>query len=181
MSASVQEEFVPIPDRVAKQTGGDVIESAYKVRGTIKKAEIRTEKDRETGLWTTRKLSLDVEVGPLGVDGSGKYARKHFFPKLLVDFNDQDFPQRFAKSWWHEKATFPLKQFLLASGRAHLENGQFTQDIPGFGADELAAFSGTDIIFDIRKSEISRKNPESGQYVGTGEFQNELQNFRKAD
>lgn len=162
----VQEE-VSVGD-LSDQQGG-VMEAASKVPFTIRKASVRTQEDRDSKLWTVKRLSVEAAIGPLGVDGEGKFANKVLFPEFVLTMNTTDFPDKFSSSWWQKEARFPLKQFLKALNRDITQvrvNDEF-----------LIGLQNEEFIADIKRVEIKTKG-DDGKYHGSGDFKNELANFR---
>lgn len=150
---------------------GGVLEAASKVPFTIRKASVRTQDDKESGKWSVKRLVVEAAIGPLGVDGEGKYANKVLFPEFVLTFNSADFPERFASNWWRKEARFPLKQFLRALGREITQvrvNDEF-----------LISLMNEEFIADIKRKEIQTKG-DDGKWHGTGDFKNEIANYRAA-
>lgn len=155
---------------LSDQQGG-VLEPASKVRFHIKKASVRTAEDKDTKTWMVKRLVVEAQVTSDGVDGEGKYANKVLFPELILTFNKSDFPDAFAKPWWEKEARYPTKQFLKAMGE-DITNVRINDDF-------LSGLTGREFIADIKRSEIRAK--KNGKYEGTGDFKNELVNFRSAE
>src|SRR5690349_13160035 len=110
----VQEE-VSVGD-LSDQQGG-VMEAVSRVPFIIRKASVRTQEDKDSKVWSVKRLAIEAAIGPLGVDGEGKFANKVLFPEFVLTFNSTDFPDKFSSPWWQREARFPLKQFLRALGR----------------------------------------------------------------
>jgi hypothetical protein len=165
----VQEE-VAVGD-LSEQQGG-VMEAVAKVPFTIRKASVRTQEDKETSTWSVKRLVVEAAIGPLGVDGEGKFANKVLFPEFVLTFNSADFPEKFSSNWWQREARFPLKQFLKAIGR----------DITSVRVNDefLIGLQNEEFVADIKRKEIQTKG-EDGKWHGTGDFKNELANFRAAN
>lgn len=155
---------------LSDQQGG-VLEPASKVRFHIKKASVRTADDKDTKTWMVKRLVIEAQIGPEGVDGEGKYAKKVLFPELILTFNSKDFPDTYSSPWWQNEARFPTKQFLKAMGEdiTHVR----------INDDFLNGLIGREFIADIKRREI--KNKVNGKYESTGEFKNEVGNFRSAE
>ena len=68
-------EVAPSDDQI----GGDVIEAHSKVRFIVSKASIRQNEKK-----TLTNLNVQAKIGPMGVDGNGKYANKVIFADLLI-------------------------------------------------------------------------------------------------
>lgn len=163
-------EQVEVGD-LSEQQGG-VMEAVSKVPFTIRKASVRVQEDKETKLWTVKRLSVEAAIGPLGVDGEGKFANKVLFPEFVLTMNSADFPDKFASSWWQKEARYPLKQFLKALNR----------DITSVRVNDefLLGLQNEEFVADIKRVEIKTKG-DDGKYHGSGDFKNELANYRAAN
>ena len=162
-------EEVEVGD-LSEQQGG-VLEAASKVQFVIRKASVRTQDDKESGKWSVKRLAVEAAIGPLGVDGEGKFANKVLFPEFVLTMNTTDFPEKFASSWWQKEARYPLKQFLKALNREITSvrvNDEF-----------LIGLQNEEFIADIKRVEIKTKG-DDGKYHGSGDFKNELANYRAA-
>lgn len=158
---------------LSDQTGNDVIDAAPRVRFEIRKATVRPYVKRDESTWRKKFLALDLVVGALGVDGEGKYANKHMFQDELLVANVEDFPE-LATDHYKTKARFGLKQFLKAMG--------FDPAAPPRINDEfLTALVGQEVVADIARREIQSPPAEQGgKWLGTGEYKNEVRNYRAA-
>lgn len=166
-----------VMDSVADQETTDVIEPVSRVPFTIKKASIRKQyadpNDKSSTVEVTR-LVIDAAISADGVDGEGKYANKHLFSELILTFNRETH----TGDWWLKKSRGPTKQFLQALGYDPAEP-------PTIDADFLGELGGREFIADIRKRPMQEKTGELNDkgkavYRDTGDFRNELQNFRAA-
>jgi hypothetical protein len=151
-------------------TGQDVIDAARNVVFSVKNVEPRLFKDESTGAILTAKLNIQFSIGAMGTDGMGKYKGKVLFQEILTYFN----PEVYTKEWWKKNALFPYKMFLKSLG--------FDPAKPPKVNDEfVSSLKGRELIADIRKVETSVKDKSTGEYVKTGEFKNELTNFKKLE
>lgn len=151
-------EVAPCDDQI----GGDVIDAASKVRFTVAKVSVRKNKDIVS-------LNVQAKVGPLGTNGDGKYSGKVLFGEMIIDF-DKD--QR-TSDWWKKQARFTWKQFMSAMALD-------PKAPPRINDTFLTSLNGMDFIADIKKAEIRVKGSD-GTYAGTGDFKNELANYKKAN
>lgn len=156
---------------LSDQQGG-VMEPCSRVPFSIRKASVITVDDKESKLWLTKKLKIEAQITSDGVDGEGKYKNKVMFAELLLAFNAQDFPEKFAKPWWKTEARFPTKQFLKAIG-VDVTNVRVNDDF-------LLNLAGQEFMADIKKSAIQQKNSETGKWDNTGDYKNELGNYRSS-
>lgn len=154
---------------LSDQTGQEVMEPAQRVGFSIKKAMLDTAESKETGDKLRINLVVDAVIGPSGVDGEGRYANKHRFERVLVWFN----PEVYTSEWWKKQARFPLKQLLKALDYD-------PSNPPKLDDEFLTGLIGREFVADIRRREVKRKG-EDGKWVGTGEFTNELANYRKVE
>ncbi len=160
-------------DDLGDQQGG-VMDAYRKVPFVIRKAKVRIQDSvsEVTGdkVWGAKRLSLEVAISPLGVDGEGKYKGKVLFADLMLSFNQEDFPKRQESEWWQKKARYDTKEFFTALGiplKGTKVNDEF-----------LASLQGREFLADITKKE--RETKKDGAYVKTGEFENELKNFKRS-
>lgn len=168
---SVTGDFPETGD-LSTQSGGDAIEAARKVQFSIKNVEPRITKSEQTDEMLFAKLNVRVAIGPQGVDGNGKYAGKNLFAELLTWFNEE----KYTSDWWKKQARFPYKSFLKAMGFDPAQPPKVTDDF-------VIGLVGREFVADIIKSEIqvatgNLKANGKKEYVGTGEFKNELANFK---
>jgi hypothetical protein len=164
-------------DSVADQETTDVIEPVSKVPFVIKKASIRKQyadaNDKSSSVEVTR-LVIDAAIGADGVDTEGKYANKHLFSELILTFNKETH----TGDWWLKKSRGPTKQFLQALGYDPAQP-------PTIDAEFLSELGGKEFVADIRKRPIQQKTDQINEkgkavYESTGDFKNELANFRAA-
>lgn len=166
-----------VMESVADQETTDVIDPQSKVPFVIKKASIRKQyldpNDKSSSVEVTR-LVVDAAIDADGVDGDGKYANKHLFAELILTFNKETH----TGDWWLKKSRGPTKQFLQALGYDPAEP-------PTIDAEFLTDLGGKEFIADIRKRPMQEKTGELNDkgkpaYRDTGDFKNELSNFRAA-
>lgn len=159
---------------LSTQTGNDVIDAASRVRFEIRKASVRPYQKRDEDTWRKKFLALDLVVSPLGIDGEGKYANKHFFQDELLVANTSDFPE-LATDHYKTKARFGLKSLLKALGFDPAAP-------PRINDDFIESITGREVIGDITRKEIQNPPAEQGgKWIGTGEFKNEIRNYRIAE
>lgn len=167
---------------LSDQETSEVLDPASRVPFIIKKASVRTQAAdakqavSDSNPWAVKRLVIDAAIGPEGIDGDGKYANKHLFPELILTFNNADLPERFASEWWQKRSRGPTKQFLVALGYD-------VANLPAIDADFLMELGGKEFVADIRKRPIQEKTDETNDqgkaiYRDTGDFKNELSNFR---
>jgi hypothetical protein len=161
---------------LSDQEGNDTIDKASRVRFEIRKASVRPYMKKDETVWRKKFLALDLVVGPLGVDGEGKYANKHFFQDLLLVANvGSGGYEELNTEHYKTKARFPVKQFFKAMG--------YDPAAPPRINDEwLESLLTREVVADIQKKEIQSSPAEAGgKWVGTGEYKNEVANFRSAE
>lgn len=169
---SVMEEF-PESGDLSTQTGGEAIEGVKGVRFIIRNVEPKLQKD-DNGQLLAARLNVRAAIGPMGVDGSGKYAGKNLFAELLTWYSEE----RYTSDWWKKQARFPYKSFLKAMG--------YDPASPPKVNDEFViGLQNREFIADVVKEEIQQKTSEVNEkgkavYVGTGDFKNVLKNFKAA-
>jgi len=149
------------------QSGGDVIDAAKSVRFQIE--NVTPKINERDGVIKTASISVRASISSNGVDGNGKYAGKNLFSDLTTYVNTEVL----TSDWWKKNAMFPYKTFLKALGY-DIANPPKVNDA------YLASLKGRAFIADIKKSEIRVKDG-SGKYIGTGDFKNELANFKAVE
>ena len=159
---------------LSTQQGNDVIDPHRKVRFEIRKVAVRPYTKEGESSWRKKFLSLDIAVTSEGVDGEGKYANKHFFPDLLLVANVNDYPELDTEHY-KTKARFDTKVFLKAMG--------FDPAKPPRINDEfLISLAGREVFADITRREVQQAPSEpGGKWTRTGEFRNEIKNFRAVE
>jgi hypothetical protein len=151
----------------------DWIEPAKGVTFEVIKAMIDTYTPKDKTEWMKRSLKLYVQVSKDGVDGKGRYARKMFFPRILVQVNREDYD--FTKDWYKPK-----------SGGAW---GEYNEMLTAFGFPRDPAptnnkafrdsLVGRKFVADISKDKRQTYDASSGKYVRIdGEFENHLRNWK---
>jgi len=157
---------------LSTQQGNDVIEPAKRVRFEIRKVAVRPyQKDGEAS-WRKKFLALDLVIVD-GVNDEGKYKGKHMFQDLLLVANTRDYPELDTENY-KKKARFDTKVFLKAMGFDPAAP-------PKINDDFLIGLTGREVFGDITRREI-QSPPAEGQtkWQGTGEYKNEVKNFRSA-
>lgn len=164
-------------DDLSDQQVSDVIDPARKVPFVIKKASVRkqyADQNAKSGTPDVVRLVIDAAINADGVDTEGKYANKHLFTELILTFNKE------VKTgeWWEKRSRGPTKQFFQALGYS-------PSSLPTIDADFLQELGGKEFIADILRKPIQEKTDEINDrgknvYVNSGEYKNELANFRSA-
>src|SRR5689334_5013271 len=172
------EEGFDITDEVdvgdlSTQQGNDVIEPAKRVRFEIRKAAVRPyQKDGEAS-WRKKFLALDLVIVD-GVNEEGKYKGKHMFQDLLLVANTRDYPELDTENY-KTKARFDTKVFLKAMGFDPAAP-------PKINDDFLIGLTGREVLADITRREIQNPPAETGgKWTSSGEYKNEVKNFRSAE
>lgn len=149
----------------------DWIEPAKGVTFEIVKAMIDTYTPKDKTDWMKRSLKLYVQITKDGVDGKGRYARKMFFPRILVQVNRDAYD--FTKDWYKPKtggAWGEYNEFLTALGFP-------TNPAPTNNKAFRDSLIGRKFIADISKDKRETYDREKGKYVKIdGEFENHLRN-----
>lgn len=146
----------------------DVIDAAKGVVMTIKKVVLDTYTPRGESAWNKRSLKLQLVVGPAGVDGHGRYHNKHFFPRILIAVNREDYD--FAKKWYD-----PGTGGAWGDYNALLKALGFnTKPAPRNDKAFRDSLVGRQIVVDITKDKKQALDNVTGKYVNTDEFVNNL-------
>jgi hypothetical protein len=152
----------------------DWIEPAKGVTFEIVKAMIDTYTPKDKTDWMKRSLKLYVQVDKNGVDGKGRYARKMFFPRILVQVNRDDYD--FSKDWYKPRtggAWGEYNELLTALG---FPNNPAPANNKAF-RDSLV---GRKFTADISKDKRQTYDRDAGKYVKIeGEFENHIRNLKQ--
>lgn len=164
----------------------DVIDAAKGVTFEIKKAVIDAYTPKGEDDWMKLSLKLHLAVGPLGVDGKGRYKGKYFFPRILVDVNRKAYPDGFKKDYYKPKtgsAFGEYNEILQALGFS-------TSPAPRNDKAFRQALIGRQVIADIdlnvkqyRAADGSYKTLQARDERGDRmweNFENKLTHYRKA-
>ena len=152
----------PVQADLATQVGNEAIDPARRVIFLIR--AIKPDIFKQDGENRIAKLRVRLAIGSDGVDGDGKYAGKNLFPDIITWIDEDAYPK------W-KNASFDFKEFLTALG--------FDPASPP-SVPELIEFAvGTAIIGNITR--VAKKSKVDGVYVATGEFENQVKKFRKAE
>lgn len=165
-------EEVEVGDLSAQQ-GNDVIDPAKKVRFEIRNATVRPYIKQGEVEWRKKFLALDLVITE-GVDEGGKYRGKHMFQDLLLVANTSHYPELDTDNY-RAKARFDTKVFLKAMAFDPAAP-------PKINDDFLVGLRGREVYGDITRREIQSPPPEGQtKWVGTGEYKNEVKNFRSVE
>ncbi len=153
----------------------DFIDPAKNVTFEITKALLDTFTPNDKTDWMKRSLKLYVAVTKEGVDGKGRYARKNFFPRILVAVNRDAYD--FTKDWYKPKvggAWGEYNELLTALGLP-------TNPSPRNDNAFRASLVGRKFVADISKDKRETFDKVAKKYVKVdGEFENHLRNLRPA-
>lgn len=158
---------------LSTQQGNDVIDPAKKVRFEIRKVSVRPYLKTGETEWRKKFLALDLVIVD-GVNEEGKYKGKHMFQDLLLVANTSHYPELDTENY-RTKGRFEMKVFLKAMGYDPAKP-------PKINDDFLVGLTGREVYGDITRREI--QNPpgeQGGKWIGTGEFRNEVKNFRAVE
>lgn len=173
-----------VMESLEDQETTDLLDKARKVHFEIKKATVRTQHidpQNKSSEWIFKRLSLQVAVGSEGVDGEGASANRRLFPEFLLAFNreaTQDLYD-FDSEWYKKKARGPAKELFAALGFS-------LNPPPAVDHDFLEALAGREFIADITVKSVDKKTDKKNDkgkwiYEPTGDYRNELANFRSAE
>lgn len=172
-----------VMDSIGDQETSNLVEKARRVPFVIKEAKIRVQRvdfQNKSSEWIFKRLALQVAIGSDGVDTEGTSANRRLFPELLLAFNrnaDQT-TYDFDSDWYKKKARGPAKELFTALG--------FSVDPPPPVDQEfLDGLVGMEFIADIVVKSVDKKTNRKDDrgkviYEPTGDFKNELINFRSA-
>ena len=165
-------EEVEVGD-VSTQSGGDAIDPAKRRRFEIRKMSVRTYQAETESSWRKKFLALDLVLTE-GVNDEGKYKGKHFFQDELLVANTQDFPELDTENY-RTQGRFGIKSLFKALGYDPAKP-------PKINDEFITENTGKEVIADITRREIqTRPSEPGGKWVGTGEYKNEIKNYRAAE
>jgi hypothetical protein len=172
-----EDDEIEIPGEDVSQaeamSNEDYIEPAKNVVFEITKALIDTYTPKDKDAWMKRSLKLYVQVDKNGTDGKGKYARKVFFPRILIQVNREDYD--FTKDWYKPKsggAWGEYNELLTALGFPN-------NPAPKNDAAFRKSLIGRKFVADISKDKREAYDRDKKKYVKVeGEFENHLRNLR---
>lgn len=151
----------------------DFIDPAKGVTFEITKVLIDTYVPKDKDTWMKRSLKLYVQVAKDGVDGKGRYARKMFFPRILVQVNREDYD--FTKDWYKPRAGGAWGEYNELLTALGFPNNPAPKNDKAF-RDSLM---GRKFVADISKDKRQTYDQSSGKYVKIeGEFENHLRNLK---
>lgn len=176
-ASAVDDDDIAIPGEDISQaeamSNEDYIEPAKGVAFVITKVLIDTYTPKDTTEWMKRSLKLYVAVDKAGIDGKGRYARKNFFPRILVQVNREDYD--FTKDWYKPKtggAWGEYNELLTALG---FPNNPAPKNDKAF-RDSLV---GRKFTADISKDKRQAYDATTQKYVKINdEFENHLRNLK---
>lgn len=163
-------------DDLSTQTAEDVLEPVRGVPFVIRKATIRTQLENnkfgqaDDNKWLVKRLALQVAIGPEGTDGEGRYAKKVMFPELPLAFNTQEFATKYGTEYYQKRARVDTKGFFNAIGLNPAK-------LPAINDEFLTGLVGQEFTADITRKE-RRAQDGDGEWQGTGEFRNEIKNYK---
>jgi hypothetical protein len=177
LKEGMEDDEIEIPGEDVSQaeamSNEDYIDPAKGVVFEITKVLIDTYTPKDRTEWMKRSLKLYVAVDKSGVDGKGKYARKMFFPRILVQVNREDYD--FTKDWYKPKsggAWGEYNELLTALGFPN-------NPAPKNDAAFRNSLVGRKFIADISKDKREVYDQEKKKYTKVdGEFENHLRNLR---
>lgn len=177
LKEGMEDDEIEIPGEDVSQaqamSNEDWIEPAKGVVFEITKVLVDTFTPKDKTEWMKRSLKLYVSVDKSGVDGKGKYARKVFFPRILVQVNREDYD--FSKDWYKPKtggAWGEYNELLTALGFPN-------NPAPKNDAEFRKGLVGRKFMADISKDKRQAYDQASGKYVKVeGEYENHLRNLR---
>lgn len=116
----------------------DVIEPAKGVTVNIKEVRLDVYTPNGQSEWRTISLKPTLVVDEKGIDGKGRYRNKHFFPRILIKVNREDYPDDFNGKFyeprvggaWGDYNTF-LKALGFPTSPAPTNDKAFRQSLTG--------------------------------------------------
>lgn len=177
LKEGTEDDEIEIPGEDVSQaeamSNEDYIEPAKGVVFEITKVLIDTYTPKDKTAWMKRSLKLYVAVDKQGVDSKGKYARKVFFPRILVQVNREDYD--FTKEWYKPKSGGAWGEYNELLTALRLPNNPAPKNDAAF----RKSLVGQKFMADISKDKRQAYDQASGKYIKVeGEFENHLRNLR---
>lgn len=154
--------------------GSDVIEPVNDVEMEITQVKVDKYVPDGQSEWKTARMEVWLVIGPKGTDGKGKYARKHFFPRLgfAVNRGAYDFSKN-AKG--KETKFYNPDGGFFGDYNAFLQAlGYKTNPAPKNDAAFRKALLGRKLLVNIKKDRKQVKDSQ-GNYVRVDEMENVLE------
>ena len=155
--------------------GSDVIEPCSDVEMTITQCKVDKYVPAGEEDWKTARMEVWLVIGKKGTDGKGRYAGKHFFPRIGFAVNrgaDYDFTVNAAgkpTKYYDPDGGFfgDYNAFLVALGFK-------TNPAPKNDAAFRKALIGRTLLVDIKKDRKQVKDKVTGKYERVDEYENVL-------
>lgn len=155
--------------------GSDVLEPVNGVEMKITQVKVDKYVPEGNQQWKTARMEVWLVIGPKGIDGKGKYANKHFFPRLgfAVNRGTYDFSvnaQGKPTDYYTPAGGFfgDYNAFLLALGFK-------TNPAPKNDAQFRRELVGRTLTVNIKKDRKQVKNQATGKYERVNEYENILE------
>lgn len=159
--------------------GGDVIEPVKDVDLIITQIKVDPYVPDGEQEWKTARMEVWMKIGPKGVDGKGKYANKHFFPRIQFAVNRAaeaagvyDFSVNAQGK--ETKYYLPEGGFFGDYNALLIGLGFKTSPAPKNDAAFRKSLIGRTITADINKDRKQVKNKSTGKYERVNEMENVL-------
>ena len=159
--------------------GGDVIDPAKDVSLIITQVKVDKYVPEGQQEWKTARMEVWLKVGPKGVDGKGKYANKHFFPRIGFAVNRA--AERAGVYDFSVNAAGKATDYYQPEGGFFGDYNAFltglgfkTSPAPKNDAAFRKALIGKSILADIEKDRKQVKNKATGKYERVNEYENVL-------
>lgn len=155
--------------------GSDVLEPVNGVE--MKITQVKVDKYVPEGKedWKTARMEVWLVIGPKGIDGKGKYANKHFFPRLGFAVNRGAYD--FSTNAQGKPTTFydPTGGF-FGDYNAFLQALGFkTNPAPKNDAAFRKELIGRTLTVNVKKDRKQVKNSSTGKYERVNEYENVLE------
>jgi hypothetical protein len=159
--------------------GGDVIDPVKDVELIITQIKVDPYIPEGQEEWKTARMEVWMKVGPKGVDGKGKYANKHFFPRIQFAVNraaEAAGVYDFSVNAQGKKTDYYLPEggFFGDYNAFLIGLGFKTDPAPKNDAAFRKSLIGKSIFADINKDRKQVKNKSTGKYERVNEYENVL-------
>lgn len=159
--------------------GGDVIEPVKDVSLIITQIKVDPYTPDGQQEWKTARMEVWMKVGPKGTDGKGKYANKHFFPRIQFAVNraaERAGVYDFSVNAQGKKTDYytPDGGFFGDYNALLIGLGFKTSPAPKNDAAFRKSLVGMSVLVDITKDRKQVKNKATGKYERVNEYENVL-------
>lgn len=154
--------------------GSDVIEPVNDVEMVITQVKVDKYVPDGEEEWKTARMELWLVIGKKGTDGKGKYANKHFFPRIGFAVNRGAYDFSTNADGKPTKYYDPDGGFFGDYNALLIALGHKTNPAPKNDAAFRRSLIGKTVLVDIKKDRKRVKDKATGKYERVDEYENVL-------